>query len=277
MRNRFVLGALIAAPLVALVAGGMTPQKPDSLLEALEVIRTHRFVDLTHPCAPGIPHWHGVPDEVRETLSHYDQGVGTQGSGFLIHRYLLAGQWGTHVDPPAHFIKGLRTLDQIDVREMVLPLVVIDVHEAVARNPDYTVRLEDVRAWERRHGAIPEGAFVALRTDWSKYWPDANRMRNADAHGVAHYPGWSREVLKYLYETRRVTTSGHETTDTDPGLATSRDDYSLEAYILSRNKYQIELLTNLDQVPESGAIAIVSFPKRQGGSGFPAQVFAIVP
>jgi hypothetical protein len=81
----------------------MTTQKPDSLLEALEVIRTHRFVDLTHPFAPGIPHWHGVPDEACETLSHYDQGVGTQGSGFLIHRYLLASQWGRMSTPsPLH-------------------------------------------------------------------------------------------------------------------------------------------------------------------------------
>jgi hypothetical protein len=38
-----------------------------------------------------------------------------------------------------------------------------------------------------------------------------------------------------------------------------------------------ELLTNLDQVPEAGAIAVVSFPKPKGGSGFPARVFAVLP
>jgi len=43
--------------------------------------------------------------------------------------------------------------------------------------------------------------------------------------------------------------------DTDPGIATTKEDYSLGTYILSTNHYQIELLTNLDQVPESGAIA----------------------
>jgi len=83
--------------------------------------------------------------------------------------------------------------------------------------------------------------------------------------------------LKYLYEERKITASGHETTYTDPGIATSKDDYSLETYILSTNHYQIELLTNLDQIPEAGAIAIVSFPKPKNGSGFPARVFAIVP
>ena len=100
---------------------------------------------------------------------------------------------------------------------------------------------------------------------------------NKDAHGVAHYPGWSLLTLKYLYEDRKITASGHETTDTNPGIATTKGDYPLETYILSTNHYQIELLTNLDQVPESGAIVVVSFPKPKGGSGFPARVFAILP
>jgi kynurenine formamidase len=181
------------------------------------------------------------------------------------------------VDPPVHFVKGLRTLDEIDVKEMVLPLVVIDVHGKVALDPDYTLKMEDVKAWEARYGLIPEGAFVAMRTDWSKRWPDREAMQNLDANGLAHYPGWSLEVLKYLYEDRKITASGHETTDTDPGIATSKGDYSLETYILRQNRYQIELLTNLDRVPEAGALVVVSFPKPKGGSGFPARVFAILP
>jgi kynurenine formamidase len=83
--------------------------------------------------------------------------------------------------------------------------------------------------------------------------------------------------LKHLYENRKITASGHETTDTDPGIATIKDDYSLETYILNTNHYQIELLTNLDQVPESGAIGVVSFPKPKSGSDFPARVLAILP
>ena len=74
-----------------------------------------------------------------------------------------------------------------------------------------------------------------------------------------------------------MTATGHETTDTDPGLATSKDDYTLEAYVLSHDHYQIELLANLDQLPEAGAIVIVTFPKPKGGSGFPARVFAVLP
>ena len=106
---------------------------------------------------------------------------------------------------------------------------------------------------------------------------DPKAMRNEDDRGVAHYPGWSLEVLEYLYQRRKITASGHETLDTDPGLATSKGDYSLERYLLGTDHYQIELLANLDKVPEAGAIVIVSFPKPKGGSGFPARVFAILP
>ncbi|HPJ96099.1 MAG TPA: cyclase family protein [Syntrophales bacterium] len=248
-----------------------------SLARAWEIIRTKRFVDLTHTFAPGIPHWKGFPDEKRETLYGYEPGAGKLGSGFYAQAFTLVGQWGTHADPPAHFVKGLRTLDQIDVKEMILPLVVIDVHEKAARNPDYTITLDDVREWERRDGPIPGGAFVAMRTDWSKRWPDPKAMANADEKGIAHYPGWSLPVLKYLYEERKIAASGHETTDTDPGIATSKDDYILETYVLKQNRYQIELLANLDQVPQAGALVVVTFPKPKDGSGFPARVFAILP
>ncbi len=100
--------------------------------------------------------------------------------------------------------------------------------QEAAKNPDYTLTLERVKKWEADHGPIPAGAFVAMRTDWSKRWPDAATMENKDKQGVSHYPGWSKEALKYLYEERKITASGHETTDTDPGVATSKEDYSLE-------------------------------------------------
>ncbi|MCA1989912.1 MAG: cyclase family protein [Desulfarculus sp.] len=276
-KPRSVWRFLLAAGMLLAAASCGAASKELTLADAWGVIREKQFVDLTHAFAPGIPHWKGFPDEKRETLFWYQPGVGRLGGGFFAQSFTHVGQWGTHVDPPAHFIQGLRTVDQIEVKEMILPLVVLDVHQAVANNPDYTITMADVRDWEARHGQIPAGAFVALRTDWSRRWPSLEAMHNRDAQGVAHYPGWSLEVLRYLYEVRRITASGHETTDTDPGLATSRDDYSLETYILKGNHYQIELLANLEAVPEAGALVVVSFPKPKDGSGFPARVFAILP
>ncbi|WP_374439593.1 cyclase family protein [Pseudomonas panipatensis] len=258
---------LLAAALLPTLASAAQP----GLWDTYAQLHEHTWVDLTHAFDKDTPHWKGFEPMQRQTLYTVDK------DGFQVELYSHVGQWGTHVDPPLHFHKGLRSVDQIEVKEQFLPLVVFDIHQQVAKNPDYVLSLADVKAWEAKHGPVPKGAFAALRTDWSKRWPDQAKMQNLDAKGVAHYPGWSKEALVYLYETRKITASGHETTDTDPGLATSKDDYSLESYILGTNHYQIELLDNLDKVPEAGALAVVSFPKIAQGTGFPARVFAILP
>ncbi len=242
-----------------------------SLWQFYDILNSKDYVDLTHSFRPGIPHWQGFPNETVVTIFNFST------SGFLAQKFSLVGQWGTHVDAPVHFHQGKRTVDQIGVKEMVLPLIVLDIHQKVLMNPDYTINMDDVSAWEARYGKIPEGCFVALRTDWSKRWPNQTAMQNRDRNGTFHYPGWSIEVLRYLYEDRQITASGHETTDTDPGLQTTKDNYTLESYILGRDHFQIELLTNLDEVPEYGALIVVAFPKPEGGSGFPARAFAILP
>ena len=120
-----------------------------------------------------------------------------------------------------------------------------------------------MKKWEKEHGQIPAGAFVAMRTDWSKRWPDAAKMENKDANGVAHYPGWSLAVLKYLYEDRKITASGHETTDTDPGIAASKDDYSLETYILIQTIIKSNCLRILIKFPKPARWSWSVFPNRK--------------
>ncbi|MBU7597055.1 cyclase family protein [Streptomyces sp. P38-E01] len=233
---------------------------------------TTEYTDLTHAFHPGQPHFTGFTDEERTVAFDMERG-----DPFTTHRYSLVGQWGTHVDPPSHFAERGRTLDRIPVAEMILPLVVLDISERVAADPDAVPTLQDVTAWERRNGRVPRGSLVALRTDWSSRWPDPEAMANRDADGVSHTPGWSAEVLRHLVETSGVTAVGHEQTDTDPGRATSAGDLDLERYVLGRDRWQIELLTNLHLVPECGALAVASWPKPLGGSGFPARVFALHP
>jgi len=266
------INIIIALVLIGLAASAaVNALERHSLWQAAQELRTKKMVDLTHAFSPGIPHWEGFPDEKRDTLFTYEK------DGFKAERFSHIGQWGTHCDPPVHFHKGMKTIDQIPLEEMIMPLAVIDVHREAAENPDFTLTVKALKEWERRNGAIPEGAFVAMRTDWSLRWPDAKAMSNKDGNGTAHYPGWSVEALKYLYEERKIAASGHETTDTDPGIATTKDEYPAESYVLSTDHYQIELLANLDKVPETGAMVICTFPKPKNGTGFPARVFAILP
>jgi kynurenine formamidase len=266
-------GALLAGVLAIAAHLAVSDAAPSasSLDQAFTIMQQADFIDLTHAFGPTTPHWKGfAPETVKTTFT-------IAKDGFHAEQFCHPGQWGTHVDPPAHFHDGLKTIDQIDPKQFLLRLVVLDIHEQVAKNADYVVTLQDVKAWEAKHGLIPAGAFVALRTDWSHRWPNDAAMQNLDAKGLAHYPGWSKPVLQYLYEQRKITASGHETTDTDPGLAVNKDDYSLESYLLGTNHFQIELLANLDKVPEAGALVMVSFPKPEHGSGFPARVVALVP
>jgi kynurenine formamidase len=252
-------------------------QQPPSLWPWLEGLSHARFVDLTHAFDENIPHCESFQPASRTTLFSHRRGEGTLGHGFLAHEYRHVGQWGTHVDPGAHFVEGRRFLDEIPVSEMVLPLVVIDVQRHVQADPDYCIRLDDVLEWESRHGRLPPRAFIAKRSGWSRRWPSQARMMNRDAQGVAHFPGWSLDVLRLLFEERRAIACGHETTDTDSGISISRGDVSLERYVLDRDAWQIELLALPDDLPEAGSVVIASWPKPKTGSGFPARVFAIVP
>ncbi len=155
----WLIGACGAAALAASLCVNAADKQNASLNDALAVIQSHRFIDLTHTFAPGIPHWKGAPNESVKTLYTVEK------DGFRINEYCHIGQWGTHVDPPAHFHTGLHTVDQIDLKDMLMPLVVIDVHDKAAKNADYVLSVDDINSWERRHGRIPRGAFVAMRTD----------------------------------------------------------------------------------------------------------------
>ncbi len=242
----------------------------DSLVLALATLKDARWVDLTHSFEPGIPHYVAFPDETREVVTT------VEADGFLVHRYSHVGQWGTHIDPPSHFIAGGRTLDEIPVEDMLLPLVVLDARELVTANPDYVVDLALIEEYERLYGRIPDGAFVAFASGWSSRWPSNDAMQNRDADGVAHYPGWSVEALRFLVEERAIRAVGHEQTDTDPGSSLSVGRVDAERYLLGADRWQIEMLTGLEDVPPTGALILASWPKPTAGSGFPARCVAIV-
>ncbi len=264
-------GLVIVALALAATSG---PARPDdlSLWEVYETkIKPRQFVDLTHAFSSGIPRWPGFPAEARKTIYTYEK------DGFFAELFTHVGQYGTHCDPPGHFHKGLRMIDDIPVKEMMLPLVVIDCSQKVAANPDYQLVPGDVKEWEQKHGRIPAGSFVAMRSDWYKRFTDFEAFYNKDDKGQAHYPGWTLKALKFLFDERGVTAIGHEPIDADAAVAQKEGFFSCESFVLETNRFQVELIANLDKVPEAGALLVCSWPKPKAGSGFPARLFAILP
>ena len=150
--------------------------------------------------------------------------------------------------------------------------------EQVAKDVHYAVTVEDIKAYEEKYGAIPDGAFVALYTGWSKHWPDMDAISGIAEDGSENFPGWSMDALKYIYETRNAAASGHETLDTDASVeAAKAGDLACERYILDKGKLQVEVLTNLDRVAPAGALLFVAWPNIEGATGLPARVIAITP
>lgn len=213
-----------------------------------------RWVDLSREVSADTTHWAGFPPIEQTELFNIEK------DGFTVHLYHLVGQYGTHVDAPRHFIEGTRTLDTFRVDEMVCPLCVIDASSRVDENPVYALSVEDVYAYEDRYGKIPERTFVAFRSGWRE---------------GADFPGWDLETIRFLVEKRNITAIGHETSDTDPSNVGALKGYPGEKYILQQNRYQVELMTNLDEVPEVGAIIFCTFPRVKGATGFTARCFAL--
>jgi kynurenine formamidase len=260
---------MAVAALVVALGSSACSQADSDLSRAYRTIAGKKFVDLTHAFGPETPVWSGfgqarfTPAADPRTQEEYT----IPGIGFHATSYELVGQYGTHVDPPAHFAEGGLTQDQIPLEQMILPLVVLDDTPYLTREPNHAFSVEDLNAWERQHGRVPPKSFVALRTDMSKDWDT-----NPERFKRSPFPGWALETIKALYEQRGVTATGHEALDAD---TSARMDS--ETYILQHGHYQIEAMANLDQVPATGALIVVAWPKVRGGLGFPARAFAIAP
>jgi len=249
------------------------------LWNILDELKSDRYdwVDLTHSLNNSSPYWAGIPEGSVE-LGKVCYDWGNEMLDCLIQTFKFPGQFGTHIDFPGHFVPGRELSESYGVENMVYPLCVIDITEQVKKDVHYAVRVEDIKAYESQYGPIPDGAFVALRTDWSKNWPDMNALSGIAEDGSENFPGWSLEALKYIYEERHAAASGHETLDTDASeLAAAAGDLACERYVLSRGKLQVEVLDHLDRVAPAGALIFVSWARLEGATGLPARVFAISP
>ena len=245
------------------------------LWNTLADLKKLHWVDLTHPLNNESPFWSGIPEdsvELCKTVFDYDNEM----LCCRIHTFKFPGQFGTHIDFPGHFDKNGVLSEAFDVKQGVFPLCVIDITDKVAQDVHYAVTAQDIKDYEAKYGPIPDGAFVALRTDWYKNWPDMDALSGIAEDGSENFPGWSMEALKYIYEERNAAANGHETLDTDASAeAAKAEDLACERYVLEKGKLQIEVLRNLDQVAPAGAVLFAAWPRIEGATGLPARVWAI--
>ncbi|OEL01143.1 metal-dependent hydrolase [Staphylococcus succinus] len=242
------------------------------LWNQLEQLKSSTWVDLTHTFDETIPCFSEFERAKVSTLFNVAD------DGFYVQNWNIVSQYGTHIDAPIHFVEHKRYLHELDLKELALPLVVLNFSQEVAKNADFILTRKHVEQWETAHGKIEPGTFVALRSDWSKRWPDIEQFENRDSNGNLHLPGWGLDALQYLLEERHVKAIGHETFDTDASIDVAKNgDIVGERYILSQDTFQVELLTHLDLLPTRGAIIYTISPKPKDAPGFPVRAFAIKP
>jgi kynurenine formamidase len=257
---------------------------PSVLTQLVEELNSGRIrvVDLTQPLGPdtpviGLPPiFASSPGLTVETISRYDE----KGPGWYWNTLHLGEHTGTHFDAPVHWATGKELpdncCDTIPANRFVGPACVIDVSAQVAEDPDFLLTPEHIQAWEAEHGRIPAGAWVLLRTDWSKR-EGAEAFLNVGENGP-HSPGFHKTASEFLAHERDVTGVGVETVGTDAGQAGGFDPpFPNHTIMHGAGKFGLASLCNLDQLPPTGAVVIAAPLKIVEGSGSPLRVLALVP
>lgn len=241
-----------------------------------------RAVDLTQTLSPSFPslqlpaQFGQVQGFKIERISHYDEA----GPAWYWNNFSCGEHTGTHFDAPVHWISGRDypngSVDTIEPAHFIAPAIVLDASAQVSENEDWLLTVGFLEAWEQRHGRIVERSWVLLRTDWSKRAHDPAAFLNLRDDG-AHTPGPTQETVEWLIHERNVHGFGVETINTDAGQSYSWPiPYPCHTLMHGANRYGLQCLRNLDQLPPQGALIFAAPLKIEHGSGSPLRVLALV-
>ena len=243
--------------------------------------RKIRVVDLTQTLKPSTPVIQLPPPFARSNpfsiaqISHYDD----KGPGWYWNNISMGEHTGTHFDAPIHWVTGKDyrdgATDTIDVQRFVAPACVIDCSKEAASDEKFLLTPKHILAWEKKHGKIPKGNWVLMRTDWSKR-DDPARFLNMKEDGP-HVPGPSVDAIRFLTTERDVNGFGVEAVGTDAGQAhTFEPAFPSHNMMHGSNRFGLASLCNLDQLPATGAVIFAAPLKIEHGSGSPLRVLALI-
>lgn len=235
----------------------------------------YRLVDLTHSYNADTLYWPSPPAHFELKRLHFGDTPG--GFFYSSNTFCTPEHGGTHLDAPIHFAQGQPSVGELALDRLIGPAVVIDVTRQAAADPDYRLRVEDVRAWEKRNGAIAAGSLVLLRTGWSARWPDKKRYLGDDTPGDAsrlHFPSFGKEAAQLLVESRKAAALGVDTASIDYGPS---QDFVVHRIANGAGVPGLENLAHLEALPERGAWIAALPMKIGGGSGAPLRAVAFVP
>jgi len=276
MRGSFVVGVAVAAGLVGAASGQVDELTGQERPAARVDLARDRLVDLSHAFNRRTIYW---PTAKRFRLTQVAHGETEGGFHYAANNFEAAEHGGTHLDAPIHFARGGDTAEDVPLRKVVGPAVNVDVRAPAAADRDHLISLADLQAFEARQGRIPRGTIVALRTGWSRFWPDARRYLGTAERGPRavpklHFPGLSEEAARWLVTERRVRAVGIDTASIDRGQSVAFEAHR----VLAEAEVPVfENLTGLERLPAEGFHIIALPMKIEGGTGGPLRAMAVVP
>ena len=224
-----------------------------------------RVVDLTHVLSAQFPTFSGRPKFKMKAMYVFER------HGWNENQWALLEHTGTHLDAPLHFSGNGPDAAAIPADTLVAPLCIMNIAARAANDPDTQLSADDIRTWEGRNGALPDGAAVAMNSGWDQH-VRSDKFRNADAAGVMHFPGFHPDAAALLLE-RKVVGIVVDTLSLDYGASR---DFATHYRWLPAGRWGLEGAANLGQLPEKGATIVVGGPKIEGATGGPSGVFALV-
>ncbi len=72
-----------------------------------------RIIDLSLPIEEGMPFYPGDPEP------HVKKFIGYEEKGYMVHQLIIGTHTATHVDVPAHFIPGGKTLEKVGIEHFI--------------------------------------------------------------------------------------------------------------------------------------------------------------
>jgi kynurenine formamidase len=242
--------------------------QPVGLLEGISSGET-TLVDMGHPLNSRNAFWPGpgyVPFK-------YETFATIERDHVLSGRFAMDEHTGTHLDAPNHFVNGQPAIDQIPLKQLFGPAVIIDVRKQAQSNADYQLSRDDIVSFEQSHGAIPANAVVFMYTGWDQRWNEYDQYKNADTKKVLHFPGFSPEAAKLLVDERNIAGLGVDTLSVDYGMSA---DFTVHHISHGKGKFHLENVANLGSMPAMGGFVIVAPIKIENGTGGPARIFGLV-
>ena len=172
-----------------------------------------------------------------------------------------AAESRTRIIAPGALIPGTWAAGQIPAERLVAPLVVMDVNAANENSP--RISLDDIAAWESRHGMIPQGAVIAIRR------AGVHDALTTGDQASTPFPV-AGDAAQFLMDARYTIGFAVE----KPVNLTS--DRTLARQLALHGSYVVEGTARFTSLPATGSLIIVAPARDKKPGETPVRILAMV-